>query len=287
MTPGFFFDMTAAEYFGDPCPTPSLTQSIAKILIDKSPLHAWHSHPRLNPNWQPDDDTKFDIGNVAHKFLIGRGKDIMPLDFDDWRKKEAQMLRAAAQADGKLAVLRRQYNRAGDMADAARKQLAARRLEHLFDDGTGETVMTWKEPFWCRQMIDWLTHDRCTFADYKTTDMSAAPHALARKMIVDGWDVQAAMAERGIKTIDGTKPRRYFFIVQEATPPYALTVAELSEGILTMGRKRLNVAMEIWRRCIEHDVWPAYALDIVVPMYPGWAEAQWLDREQTEFAEAV
>jgi hypothetical protein len=47
-------------------------------------------------------------------------------------------------------------------------------------------------------MIDWLSDDRLIFADYKTTDESAAPAALARKMVNDGWHIQAAMGERGL-----------------------------------------------------------------------------------------
>src|SRR5262245_44641936 len=112
--PGIYFDFPTAAYFADPCPAPSLTQSIAKILLERSPLHAWHAHPRLNPDYKPDDDTKFDIGNVAHKLMIGRGKDIeqLPEKYEDWRTKDAKQWREAAASQGKLAVLGHQYQRA-------------------------------------------------------------------------------------------------------------------------------------------------------------------------------
>jgi hypothetical protein len=80
MKPGIYTDMTAADYHADPCPNPSLTQSVAKVLLQRSPLHAWHAHPRLNPDYQHDDATKFDIGNIAHKMLLGRGKEIVVLE---------------------------------------------------------------------------------------------------------------------------------------------------------------------------------------------------------------
>jgi len=38
--PGIYRDMSSEEYLNDPCPAPSLTQSIAKVLIARSPLHA-------------------------------------------------------------------------------------------------------------------------------------------------------------------------------------------------------------------------------------------------------
>jgi hypothetical protein len=91
--PGIYRGVSSADYFADPCPTPSLTQSLIKILIERSPEHAWTASPRLNPQFEYDDDTKFDIGNVAHRLVLGRGKEIEVVDFPDWRKKEAQEAR--------------------------------------------------------------------------------------------------------------------------------------------------------------------------------------------------
>ncbi|WP_242401117.1 hypothetical protein [Acetobacter okinawensis] len=47
-TPGIY-DLPEAQYHADPCPTPSLSNSVARILLDESPMHAHFSHPRLNP----------------------------------------------------------------------------------------------------------------------------------------------------------------------------------------------------------------------------------------------
>ncbi len=284
--PGIFYDVPDADYRSDPCPLPSLTQSIAKILLDRSPLHAWHAHPRLNPDWRPDDPTKFDVGNIAHKLMIGRGKDIVVLeDFDDWRTKAAKEARETAAAEGKLAVLGKKFALADRMVLAAREQLELRKLGHLFRDGEGEVVTAWQEDgFWCRQMIDWLSPDRTIFCDYKTTDMSAAPHGLGRMMVNAGWPIQAAMGERGLKAVDPlTSRRRFLFVVQETDKPYALNVIEMSETAMTMGRKMLAVAFARWADCVTSGIWPGYPIEIIVPDYPSYAEASWLDREQTEF----
>lgn len=283
--PGLYPDFPVDAYFADPCPAPSLTQSVAKILLDRSPLHAWHAHPRLNPDFVPDDDRKFDVGNVAHALMIGRGKKITVLDFDDWRTKAAKEAREAAAAEGKLAVLGKHYARADKMVRAAREQLELRGLAELFTDGVGEAVLAWQEPFWCRQMVDWLT-PLGTFADYKTTDMSVAPHGLGRMMVNAGWPIQAAMAERGLEAIGGPAQRKFLFVVQETEVPYALNVVELGADTLIMGRKQLDAAFEIWARCIKADRWPGYPLQVVKPEYPGWHEQQWLDREIHEAAAA-
>jgi hypothetical protein len=47
--------ISAADYFSDKLsPVPSLNSSIAKLLITRSPKHAWMQHPRLNPNYKPE-----------------------------------------------------------------------------------------------------------------------------------------------------------------------------------------------------------------------------------------
>jgi hypothetical protein len=183
-----YYDMTAADYFGDPCPTPSFTQSLAKLIIAKSPWHAMAAHPRLAPEFKREDPTKFDIGNIAHAILLGRGKLIVTVDADDWRTKAAKQAREAAAAEGKLAVLSRQYDLAGDMVRAARLQLAGRfDLGNLFDDGASEVVLAWQEDgIWLRTMIDFLSNDRRRVVDYKTTIASAAPIAIPTKMAQDG-----------------------------------------------------------------------------------------------------
>lgn len=288
--PGIYYDMASADYFADCCPLPSLTQSVAKILLDRSPLHAWTAHPRLNPDYRHDDDTKFDVGNIAHKLMIGRGKELVVLDeFDDWRTKAAKEARAAAEAEGKLAVLGKKFMIAQAMVRKGRDGLEASGCADAFaeDQGLGEVVIAWKEPqgFWCRAMIDWLALP--LIYDYKTTAMNVAPHRIGYMMADAGWDIQAAMIERGLCALDQRHAGRlrFRFVAQEDKPPNAVTVCELSEAVMTMGRKKLAVALEIWNRCITTNIWPAYAAGgVYMPEYPGWKESQWLEREVSEFS---
>jgi hypothetical protein len=283
--PGIYPDISAADYHNDPCPAPSFSQSLGKILLENSALHAWYAHPRLNPDWQPQDPTKFDLGNIAHKLLLGRGKDIeiLPAEFTDWRTDKAKKIRAEALQQGRHAVLGKHSALADRMVAAAREQLALMPPPacNLFGplSGQGEVCVVWKEgDIWLRQLIDWLSGDGVIFADYKTTDMSVAPHALGRKMQNDNWPLQAAMAERGLTAVDEILERKYFFVAQETWPPYALTVAELTEGHLERGRVQLEYAINTWRACMKRNVFPGYPRAIIVPDYPGWADAEWEDR---------
>ena len=101
--------MSAAEYHADPCPEPSLSSSIARLILSHSPLHAWTEHPRLNPNYKPEESTKFDRGSAAHALLL-EGEDRMAvIPFKDYRKDAAQEARDNARLAGKFPVLEADY----------------------------------------------------------------------------------------------------------------------------------------------------------------------------------
>lgn len=68
--PGVYPDIPEADYHADPCPTPSLSSSIGKELVNRSPWHAWTKHPRLNPEVEPDNRASFDLGSAAHAFML-------------------------------------------------------------------------------------------------------------------------------------------------------------------------------------------------------------------------
>jgi hypothetical protein len=176
------------------------------------------------------------------------------------------------------------------MTRAAYGQLAAAGFADDWQDdaGHGEAVLAWREgDLWFRSMVDWLRIGRRRIWDLKTTRASAAPHALSMKMATEGWDVQSAMHERGLDVLDPENAgrREHYFVCQECDPPFALTIARLPESALTMGRKKVAVAVGIWGECLTADHWPGYPREVQTPSYPEFKERQWLDREETEFAD--
>jgi hypothetical protein len=280
--PGIYRGMSEADYRADPCPIPSLTQSLCKILIERSPQHAWTECPRLNPLHESDNDTKFDIGNVAHRLILGRGKEIDVVQFTDWRTKAAQDERKLSADLGKIAVLQHQFEQASDMVEAAWFQLRKHEDHDAFTMGAGEVMIAWQEDgIWFRSLIDWLHDDLRTVDDYKTSAMSMAPHVIGLRAETAGWHVQAAFIERGLDVLDpaGAGRRRFRFIAQEKDKPHALTVAHMSESWLTMGRKKVAAGMALWRSALKTGRWQGYPLQAVRPEYPTFREKQWLERE--------
>jgi hypothetical protein len=284
--PGIYTDIDPAAYLRDPCPAPSFTQSIAKVLLEQSPAHARLAHPRLaKPDNEPEAySADRAIGDAAHSLLLGRGKRIAIGDFGNWQTNAAKLFKADALAHGATPILTHHMARAYAMIEAAREQLAELEMADLFSSshGDSEVVAAWQEDgMWCRTMIDWLGAGRCTVADYKSTAMSCAPHAVEDRPSVLGWDMQAAMHERALDTLDSENAgrRSHLFLNQENDPPYALTLIRISEADLTMGRKKLGMAADIWRRCTISGEWPRYPAETVLSRPRSYLETRFLERE--------
>jgi hypothetical protein len=280
--PGIYRGLLDADYRRDPCPVPSFTQSLCKIIIDRSPKHAWTACESLNPDWLPDDDPKFDVGNAAHRLVLGRGKDFEIIDFDDWRKKAAQDARHEAARAGKIAILSHQFKQAFDMAGHVSVQLHKHEDRDAFTKGSAEVMICWEEDgIWFRSLIDWLHDDLRTIDDYKSSAMSMAPHVIGLRAEAAGWDIQAAFIARGLDILDpqGAGRRRFRFIGQETQEPHALTVMHMTEPWMTMGAKKVQTGIDLWCRCMQTGRWPAYPARSQTPEYPGFKEKLWLERE--------
>jgi hypothetical protein len=282
--PGIFRDIAEADYRADPCPTPSFTQSLCKVALDRSMRAVWTASPSLNPAYEPEDNSNFDLGSVAHRLVLGRGKDFYVVDFSDWRTKVAQQLREHAICNGKVPILHHQHEQAVVMTSECYKQLARHEDADAFTNGAAEVMIAWQEDgIWFRSLIDWLHDDLRTVDDYKSTGMSVAPHLIGFRAEAGGWDLQAAFIERGLDILDpaGAGRRRFRFIAQETDLPHDLTVMRINEHWLTMGRKKVEAGLALWKRAIKSGKWPSYPSHSVQPDYPGFRERSWLDRELT------
>jgi len=283
---GIFRGCDVMAYHSDPAPEPSLSQSLAKVLIERSPLHASIAHPRLTVQDIDDEAEKYVkakvIGDAAHKIMIGRGKDLIVCKADSWRSDKAKELRADAETAGKLAILTAHLDTAHKIVFAGREQLERHEESTCFTAGAGEVALIWQEgKLWFRCLVDWLHDDLLTVDDYKTTGMSVAPHVLGSRAADGGWHIQAAMIERGLDALDPDNAgrRRFRFIAQEQDAPHALNVMVMTEHWLTMGRKQLQFAINIWEHCMATKQWPGYPPFAITPEYPGFKETQWLARE--------
>lgn len=272
----------AEDYHRDPCPEPSLSASIAALMCNRSPRHAWTQHPRLNPEYAPKAKPAFDVGTVAHELLL-RGQDICEvIDAPDRRKKETQAACMAARESGRVPLLAHEYDAVCALVERAREQFAQRNDDPpMLTDGTPEATIVWDEHgVTCRARLDWLRDDSAAIDDIKTTAGSAAPDDWARRRLFDiGADVQVAFYERGIERLTGRRPE-FRFAVVETTPPHALSVVSLAPSALELARDKVQVAIETWRACLASGDWPGYPDGIAYAEAPAWHLEQWLTARQ-------
>src|SRR5262245_29477228 len=124
--------ISPAQYHADPCPAPSLSSSIAKMLCLESAAHAQYAHPRLNPAGAGDDaDERFDIGTAAHALLLEGTTAIAVIDAKDYRTNAAKDARDAAYAAGLTPLLKARWTDVQAMVAAARAQRSEEHTSEL------------------------------------------------------------------------------------------------------------------------------------------------------------
>lgn len=275
----------AAAYHSDQVgDTPTLSSSIAKLLLTHSPAHAYTAHPKLNPDWQREDDSRFDLGNVCHALLLQGLETAEICDFPDWRTKAAKEARDLARAHGRIPMLTDQWTEVEAMVAAVRAHLADLDVAPTpFTSGTPEQTITWQENgVWCRARLDWLHHDHAVCDDFKSTSRSANPEAWCRNTFWSiGADLQAVLYERGIKAATG-QDAEFRFIVAETNAPYCVSVVGIPPEVREFANKKLDHAIDLWRRCLETGEWPGYPNRIVYPLVPAYLESQWYEQEARE-----
>lgn len=285
------YDLSAEAYHADPCPEPSLSSSIAKLLVTPgaTPMHARHECPRLNPDYEPEESEKFDLGKAAHSMILRDPQAFEIIYAGDWRTAIAKEKRDAARKAGKIPMLEHQYEEAVQMVAAARVQLDAHSEGPLFVDGKPEQTMVWFEgDVTCRARLDWRPNSSRFYPDYKSTGASADPDLWQRTMYGMGADMQAAFYIRGIRALKLCDRPEFRFVVQENYKPFALSVVGLKPGALDLADRQVERAIAIWSDCRRANRWPGYPTRTCWIDAPAWHEATLMAREvRTEDAKAI
>jgi hypothetical protein len=266
----------ADDISGAPC----LSSSIANLLLTASPAHARAAHPKLNPGYERTSDEKFDRGTAAHQLLLEGSDDrVFVIHADNWRTKDAQLMRDEAREQGRIPLLASQWREVKEMVDQVRDQIADHPARPL-TVGRPEQTLVWEEDgVWCKARLDWLRDDHAEVWDVKTTSRSANPQAWARTVWSTGYAVQAAFYRRGVRACFGVDPEWRWLVVENA-PPYALSVSTLAPDAWAIADAQVDAAIARWRTCLESDEWPAYRAEVAHIEAPGWLESQWLQYEE-------
>lgn len=277
---GLHHDITAAEYHADPCGTPSLSSSVARILIDKTPAHARLAHPRLNQQFGSVSNRAMDIGSVAHELVLGRGAGFEISPYDTYNSKAAKEWRDDTLASGLTPIKAKEHAAAKRMADSIAWMADAIAFQH----GHAESVVIWEDAIagtLCRAMIDWYDPDRASVFDLKTTGLGLSDRAL-QKMIAGGLDLQAAFHLRGLGQATGNDNIAWHWVFVENEEPHECRIIEMDATTRAFGNRKAECAIQLWTQCLAHNAWPGYPREVQKLGYPAWAESSWLEREAAE-----
>ena len=179
--------LSSAEYHADPAPEPSLSATLAKLIVGKSPLHAWFASPRLNPNRVQIDKKTFDIGRAAHRAVLGEGDDYVAIPDEllsaDGKAttKAAKDFVAEARASNRVPLKQSEVDQVNAMGEVARHRLAERGI--ILDPSRSELAAVAQiDGVWCRAMFDNVPADpKLPIWDFKTCE-DASPAACLRRV---------------------------------------------------------------------------------------------------------
>jgi hypothetical protein len=278
-------DVTELEYHADPCARPSLSKSIAHLLVSRSPLHAWSAHPRLGGVRKVPTEVMND-GSVLHKLILGKGAEIEVIHVDAFRSDRAKALRDAAIAANKVPI---------KIADFEEISLAAVKMTDSFRalgyefTGESEVAIEWTETtgsgsaaaqVLCRCRIDHVFLNDGVIYDLKKV-RSAHEWDATRAMDEYGHDIQYVAYRRAVAALRPQhKAPRFVFLLAEFEEPYAVNHVEPDALWEEIGNMKWGQAISTWHQCLSRGSWPGYAgaePTIVTP--PTWVSHRWLGND--------
>ncbi len=279
LAPGFHPGFSAHLYHADPCESPSLSSSIAKVLINETPKKAWLAHPRLNPDFTVEHDDKFNLGDSVHDFLSSGGERVRVIPgFTDYKKEGARIERDKLRAVGVVPLLEHQADQVNDIVAEVGKVLTRRKI----DLGHQEAVFIAEDRgILLRSMMDsfnppWIT-------DFKVTGINLANDFVLGSHIADlGYDLSAwfYMRVAGLVFPEWAGRLKFRWVFIEKDHPHGVRIIKADATILEMGRRKGESALGIWQKCLASDRWPHLEhMPATVP-YPNFKENAWLEREE-------
>lgn len=281
LPPGFH-RIDAATYHADPCERPSLSSTIARVLVGQSPLHAYSMHPRLGGKARAATRS-MNFGTLVHALVLGQGVLVEVIHADDWRTKAAREARDEAREAGRIPILADEFEPAQKCADAT---LAAMAKHGIALTGESELAAIWEEhhdegaSVLCRGMMDHWVEKTATIYDLKTTE-SANPKDLASKFIRFGYDIQRAAYVSAVETLHpALRGRvRFVFVFVETEPPFDVVPVIAGGSMRDLGESRWRRAVHMWDRSLRSNRWPGYAERSSQIEAPAWAMVEEEDRK--------
>lgn len=285
--PGFYPDLDADAYFSEPCPEPALTNTCIGHLRNRTPAYAARRHPAIGET--PDERTAtlaMVRGNVVHRIALGRGKDFDVVDAPGWRTKDARAMREAIEAEGRVAILAKDYEKAVPQASRLRAAIDDICQGHPWQS---EVVIGWQRktphgPIWGRGMLDVWCENLMLIVDVKTTT-NASPDAAYKRIVDGGYDIQNRWYTSGVEAILKAPGRVEFVtLFSEIDEPYETAPYRLDEAFKQSADDEIEIAARSFAACLRAGEWPGYERLPQTLSAKPWLIGQRMDRQYEEAA---
>ena len=284
MKPGIHFDVPEAEYHADPAETPSLSCSVARILIEQTARRAQHAHPRLTSMGRTKVPTKqMGEGSLLHAMVLGTPVKAVVVEADNYRTDKAKAVRDDALERDLVPVLRARYPELEALAAQARESIASvPELAPMLDpDAKSEVTMLWEDQggILCRARVDrLLPGTRTPMYDLKFSEKVDPLTEWDRRFVKDAFDLRTGFYRRGHQALFGVEVP-YIYVVIEIVPPCDVLALQAAPQMLEMGESKASVAVELWGAALRTGRFDGYARRVHHVAPPGWAENQWNDSQ--------
>lgn len=254
-SPGIYADISNADYHRDE----ALGSTSLKTLATRTPAHwKWESE-------HPVHKDVYDVGTVAHSLILeDDASGVIIVDAADWRTKAAKDAKEEARAEGKIAMLQKEYAPIIAMRESvmrhplAKAAFTGHRAEESAFWDEGGLMLKCRPDAWQPGML----------VDLKTV-RSANPNDFGKTAHEFGYHQSAAHYIDGAKAATGEE-LPFHFVLVEKTAPYFVSVVELDIEAVNLGRQLNDRAKRIYRECADSGNWPGYPSNQTIYL-PAWA----------------
>lgn len=265
---GVFYDMLEQEYRAQT----AIAGSDAKHILP--PKTAAHYAANMAGETKREQTRSMLLGTMSHLAVLEPNKlDAgfveKPADID-FRTKAGKEWRASVgdtpvlDADEARAV--RGIRDSIAAHDAARELLAECDTEvALFGEH--------RTGLWIKGRVDALkveSDNEAIIVDVKTTSAGADYGTFSRQAAQLNYHLSAAWYCH-LCGLNGLPPARFYWVVVEVTPPYAVAVYEIHPDALDLGVGMMNDALDLIAQCEDAGEWPGYGDGVETLNLPAWA----------------
>lgn len=192
------------------------------------------------------------LGTAVHRLVLEperAGEIVAAPDVDRRTKAGKEAYEAFVQSSaGKLVLPAADYERAQRCAGAVREHPIA---WQLFTDAQTEITSLWhRDGVRCKARIDAVSGS--TIVDLKTT-IDASPEGVAKAIASFGYHVQEAHYRDALEA-QGMFAERFVFVFIETQAPFLVTVAEIDEHALGVGRAQVKKAFARYAALTQGEI---------------------------------